>query len=41
MLRLVAFQPEAQRRKKHDPEQAEKTLLEFKKIDDGIAQLVS
>ena len=41
MLRLAGFQAEAQEWKKHDPEQAEKTLSEFKKVESGIAQLVS
>lgn len=43
IISLTAFQAEAQRRKKkkHDPEKAQATLTEFKKVDAGMANFIS
>ena len=39
IMLLTAFQAEAQRkkRKKHDPAKAQETMVEFKKVDSGMA----
>ena len=37
LVMLTGFQAEAQRKKKHDPEKAQETIAEFKKVDTGIA----
>ena len=40
---FTAFQAEAQRKKKkkHDPEKAQTTMVEFKKVDSGMANFAS
>ena len=38
LFMLTGFQTEAQRKKKHDPEKAQETIAEFKKVDTGITK---
>lgn len=38
LVMLTGFQAEAQRKKKHDPEKAQETIAEFKKVDTGITK---
>jgi len=40
LVMLTGFQAEAQRKKKHDPEKAQETISEFKKVDTGIANFL-